>query len=161
MKYNNIEIGIPTIEHVVDCTTKYGYKYSAYDCYAWLKNKEFKTKKGEEFYSLEFACTVYNSVFIYKNQKQKQKNIKENINKIEYVYENSPYKEQLLDKRWRLYRDFAIFTRGGVCEICGSRKNLVIHHPQYKNGYNAWDYSVKDVVCLCNTCHKKIHNIKH
>lgn len=155
MTYKKVEIGIPTVEQIKECASKYGYKYNAYDCYAYFKAKDWKTKDGRDYWSLEFACSVYNGVHV--SQMQKKIN-KENFK--ELSFEHSPYKEQLLDKRWRLFREFAIVARGGVCENCGSKKNLVIHHPQYKDGYNAWDYSVKDVVCLCNNCHKKIHNIK-
>lgn len=156
MTYNKIEIGIPTIEQVQECTKRLGYTYNAYDCYAYFKSKDWKTKQGKDFTSLEFACTVYNAVCIYKKQKSKV----DETNFKSLSYEGSPYKEQLLDKRWRLFREFAIVARGGRCENCGSKKNLVIHHPRYINGYNAWDYSVRDVVCLCDTCHKNIHNLK-
>lgn len=155
MTYNKVEIGIPTVEQIQECANKCGYKFNAYDCFAYFKAKDWKTEKGRDYWSLEFACTVYNGVAIYKQQKKVDSSKFNTLS-----YEGSPYKEQLLDKRWRLFREFAIVARGGVCENCGSKKNLVIHHPQYKDGYNAWDYSVKDVVCLCNNCHKKIHNIK-
>lgn len=155
MTYNKVEIGIPTVEQIQECANKCGYKFNAYDCFAYFNAKDWKTEKGRDYWSLEFACTVYNGVAIYKQQKKVDSSKFSTLS-----YEGSPYKEQLLDKRWRLFREFAIVARGGVCENCGSKKNLVIHHPQYKDGYNAWDYSVKDVVCLCNNCHKKLHNIK-
>ena len=155
MTFNNIEIGTPTVEQIKECANKFGYKFNPYDCYAYFKAKEWKTKKGKDYWSLEFACSIYNGNYIYYKQKKVDES---NFNTLSY--EGSPYKEQLLDKRWRLFREFAIEARGGVCENCGSKKNLVIHHLIYKDGYNAWDYSVKDVVCLCNNCHKKIHNIK-
>ena len=155
MTYNKVEIGIPTVEQIQECANKLGYKFNAYDCFAYFKAKDWKTAKGRDYWSLEFACTVYNGIFVYKQQKKVDSSKFNTLS-----YEGSPYKEQLLDKRWRLFREFAIVARGGKCENCGSKKNLVIHHPQYKDGYNAWDYSVKDVVCLCNNCHKKLHNIK-
>lgn len=155
MTYKNVEIGIPTIEQIKECALSCGYKFNPVDCYAYFKAKDWKTKKGKDYWSLEFACTIYNGNYIYAKQKKVDESKFNTLS-----YEGSPYKEQLLDKRWRLFREFAIVARGGVCENCGSKKNLVIHHPQYKDGYNAWDYSVKDVVCLCNNCHKKIHNIK-
>ena len=155
MTFNKIEIGIPTIDQISECTKKFGYKYNVCDCYAYFKAKGWKTNKGLDYTSLESLCTIYNGVFIFKKQKKVDDSNVQSLS-----YEGSPYHEQLLDRRWRLFREFAIVARGGVCENCGSKKNLVIHHPQYKDGYNAWDYSVKDVVCLCNNCHKKIHNIK-
>ena len=155
MKYRDKEIGTPTIEQVVEYCQRMKFQFSPYDCYAHYKAQDFKTNKNLEFKTLESMCNVYNGSYIYKKKSGKVKTDFDTLH-----YENSPYKEQLLDLRWRLFREFAIVARRGVCENCGSKKNLVIHHPQYKDGYNAWDYSVKDVVCLCNNCHKKIHNIK-
>ena len=155
MTYKNIEIGIPTIEHVIEYCKRMRFKFNPIDCYSHYKAQDFKTNKGEDFRCMEVMCNAYNGSFVFKNKKKVDK---DNFNVLSF--EHSPYKEQLLDRRWRLFREFAIVARGGMCENCGSKKNLVIHHPQYKNGYNAWDYSVKDVVCLCDTCHSKLHGIK-
>ena len=154
MKYKKKEIGTPTIEQIQECERIYDYKYNAYDCYAYFKAKDWKTKAGKDFETLESACSVYNGVHVARLRKTVKE---ENFNDL--TYEHSPYKEQLKDTRWRLFREFAIYTRGGVCENCGSKKNLVIHHPKYISGYNAWDYSVRDVVCLCKGCHNKLHGI--
>lgn len=153
MKYRNKEIGEPTIGQIQEYCKRMKFQFNPYDCYAHYKAQEWKTNKGTELVSLETMCNVYNGSFVSSKRKQKKDNF------TELSYEGSPYKDQLLDLRWRLFREFAIVARGGMCENCGSKKNLVIHHPRYFNGYNAWDYSVKHVVCLCDKCHKKVHGL--
>lgn len=152
MKYRNKEIGIPTVEIIKEYCKMQGFAFNPIDCYAYFKAKDWKTKIGRGFQSVETMCNVYNGQFVYHNRNKSEK--------VEFKplsYEKSPYKEQLLDRRWRMFREFAIYARGGKCENCGSKKKLVIHHPRYFSGYNAWDYSVRDVVCLCDTCHAKVH----
>ena len=40
----------------------------------------------------------------------------------------------------------------GKCELCGSDENIVVHH---NNGYSN---ELDDLVCLCVSCHGKVHN---
>ncbi len=43
-----------------------------------------------------------------------------------------------------------------ICQICGSRNHTAGHHTvDYQYGGKA---SVGNIVTLCNTCHKKVHN---
>lgn len=78
------------------------------------------------------------------------------VNKREYT----PYEEQLQDKRWEAFRKFIFAVRGKKCEMCGGTHILQIHHPKYKGGRLAWEYTCNEVQVLCKECHKKIHNIK-
>lgn len=71
-----------------------------------------------------------------------------------------PYDEQLKDKRWEAFRKFVFAVRGKKCEICGGTHILQVHHPKYKGGRLAWEYTCNEVQVLCNNCHKKIHKIK-
>ena len=155
MKYKGLEIEKPTYEQIVEYVKKEKFSFSPADCYAYFKEKQWKTNKGYEFSSLEVACNVYNSIYVFSKRHKKIKNEEFDTSS----YERSPYREQLLDKRWRAYRDFVFIAKGKECEHCSSKKNLQIHHLKYIDGYNAWDYSAKDVVVLCSRCHKKIHNI--
>ena len=43
--------------------------------------------------------------------------------------------------------------RPNKCPICWDNKNIVMHHPSYKE-YNDW----RKVVFCCQWCHKKIHS---
>ena len=156
MKYKGEEIGIPTYEQIVEYVKRENFSFAPADCYAYFKEREWKTSKGYYFSSLEVACNVYNSIHIQRKRNEKIDEEKLDVSS----YKRSPYKEQLLDKRWRAFRNFVFTIRGEKCENCGTKKNLHIHHLRYYNGYNAWDYSVKDVVVLCSKCHKKVHNIQ-
>lgn len=77
-------------------------------------------------------------------------------NKREYA----PYIEQLNDKRWEAFRKFIFAVRGKKCEICGGTHILQVHHPKYKGGRLAWEYTCNEVQVLCKECHEKVHNIK-
>lgn len=70
-----------------------------------------------------------------------------------------PYSEQLTDKKWLAFRKFVFAVRGNKCEKCGRTKYLQVHHPKYKSGRKAWEYTCNEVVVLCKKCHEKVHNI--
>ena len=78
------------------------------------------------------------------------------VNKREYT----PYIEQLNDRRWEAFRKFVFVVRGKKCEICGGTHILQVHHPKYKGGRLAWEYTCNEVQVLCKECHEKVHNIK-
>ena len=78
------------------------------------------------------------------------------VNKREYT----PYEEQLQDKRWEAFRKFIFAVRGKKCEMCGGTHILQVHHPKYKGGRLAWEYTCNEVQVLCKECHEKVHNIK-
>lgn len=70
------------------------------------------------------------------------------------------YEAQLKDKRWEAFRKFIFAVRGKKCEICGKTRVLQVHHPKYKSGRLAWEYTCNDVMVVCRDCHEKIHGIK-
>lgn len=72
----------------------------------------------------------------------------------------TPYEEQLQDKRWEAFRKFIFAVRGKKCEMCGGTHILQVHHPKYKGGRLAWEYTCNEVQVLCKECHEKVHNIK-
>ena len=41
-----------------------------------------------------------------------------------------------------------------VCEVCGSKKKLDVHHINYRSLY---DVLLEDLQTLCRSCHKKKH----
>ncbi len=41
-----------------------------------------------------------------------------------------------------------------VCEICGAKRKLDVHHKNYRNIY---DVLLEDLQVLCRRCHKKHH----
>lgn len=71
----------------------------------------------------------------------------------------TPYSEQLTDEKWLAFRKFVFVVRGKKCEQCGSTNFLQVHHPKYKSGRKAWEYTCNEVIVLCKCCHEKVHNI--
>lgn len=80
--------------------------------------------------------------------------------KVSNKKEYAPYIEQLNDKRWEAFRKFIFAVRGKKCEMCGGTHILQVHHPKYKGGRLAWEYTCNEVQVLCKECHEKVHNIK-
>ena len=70
------------------------------------------------------------------------------------------YKEQLKDPRWQYVRGRVLERDNWKCKECRSIYHLQVHHKEYKAGWMAWDYPDSYLVTLCDTCHKKVHQIK-
>lgn len=68
---------------------------------------------------------------------------------------NNDYSEQLAnDPRWQETRKM-IIERDQCCQMCGSKKELRIHHTAYTNDL----YNPAYLICLCNKCHTQVHQI--
>ena len=65
------------------------------------------------------------------------------------------YQEYLKSEHWKNLRGQKIRGKGAICEICGSKENINIHHMEYKNIYDIKAYQLR---VLCKTCHETIHN---
>ncbi len=72
----------------------------------------------------------------------------EDIDFVEYVN----YRKT---KKWKTLASHIKEIHKNKCAICGSERRLVIHHKTYVNLYNEKN---EDLICICNTCHYKIHN---
>lgn len=90
--------------------------------------------------------------------KEPEKTPKE-VKKVKVIEPKQRYDEQLKDRRWYSFRRFVFDVRGAKCEKCGATTNLQVHHPKYKGGRKAWEYTCNDVVVLCRNCHCKVHGI--
>lgn len=69
---------------------------------------------------------------------------------------NIEYKQYLLSNEWLSIR-LDILTSRKVCERCGSKKRLQVHHKHYRNIFNE---EPEDLELLCDRCHKKEHKPK-
>jgi 5-methylcytosine-specific restriction endonuclease McrA len=105
---------------------------------AWVKDKRKKKKK------------------VTSKVKSKSKPIP---NKPKKKKERIPYYLQLKDKRWLKRREEIFAVKGKVCSQCGATSNLHVHHLRYLYGKMAWEYKDKDLVVLCDHCHKATHCI--
>lgn len=68
---------------------------------------------------------------------------------------NYDYNKYLQSRKWRELRKQRIEKDHGQCAICGSTKNLLVHHTTYENYKNE---NLDELLTLCKTCHYRMHN---
>lgn len=66
------------------------------------------------------------------------------------------YKRYLLSNEWAQLKIDLFSIRGKKCEKCGSKKQICVHHKNYKHIFQE-EYS--DLIILCKCCHEKEHGI--
>lgn len=70
------------------------------------------------------------------------------LNKKLYIsYINSP--------SWKKIKDRILIERN-ICECCGEKNNIQVHHKTYKNITEELD---EDLLVVCENCHNKIHTL--
>lgn len=81
----------------------------------------------------------------------KRKMICNYIRCMEYRYFlNTPY--------WKIISSFIKYRDGYKCQICGSDLKLNVHHIDYE--YHGRElYHLRKLICLCEKCHRKQHNL--
>ena len=65
------------------------------------------------------------------------------------------YKDYLKSKKWKRIKEKKI--KQWFCILCGTNKNLNIHHLNYKHITNE---TGGDLICLCWDCHRLWHILK-
>lgn len=68
------------------------------------------------------------------------------FNKHQYL--NSP--------EWKTKRQHALKLAHYSCQMCGTPRNLHVHHVSYKNLFQETD---SDLVVVCNNCHSHLHAV--
>lgn len=67
------------------------------------------------------------------------------------------YEEYLGSDAWRKRRRQALRAGGFMCSMCGSRRNLDVHHLTYTH---IGDELPDELVVLCHRCHQLTHGLK-
>lgn len=68
------------------------------------------------------------------------------------------YAEKLKDPRWQKKRLKIMEYANWRCQICGGKdRTLHCHHSYYTRGKQPWQYPDGSIICICETCHEKIH----
>jgi hypothetical protein len=67
------------------------------------------------------------------------------------------YKAGLNSGKWKRKRLKILMRDGYKCTVCGSGKNLVVHHTYYTPNAKVWEYPDASLITLCNDCHYKYH----
>lgn len=72
-----------------------------------------------------------------------------------HAHKPSAYSEKLKDPRWQKKR-LEVFERDKwKCRGCGADKTtLHVHHLVYEKGKEPWDYDIKELMTLCESCHE-------
>ena len=70
---------------------------------------------------------------------------------------NNKYLKYLDSVEWAKIKVDMLMLTGGRCEVCGSKRNLQLHHLSYDNLYCE---EPDDLILLCSKCHMKEHGIK-
>jgi hypothetical protein len=58
------------------------------------------------------------------------------------------------------WAEFSRLVRSTIqsCKFCGATKNLNVHHPFYDYKRKLWEYETHEVMVLCKTCHRELHD---
>jgi 5-methylcytosine-specific restriction endonuclease McrA len=64
------------------------------------------------------------------------------------------YERYLRSEHWREFRKLALEHYGNKCAVCGSTKNLNVHHLDYSS---FGEEHFEDVQVLCKSCHLDEH----
>jgi 5-methylcytosine-specific restriction endonuclease McrA len=67
------------------------------------------------------------------------------------------YLDKLLNPKWKIKRAAILRRDKRKCTVCGSKKDLQIHHTYYVEGREPWEYPNKSLITLCRDCHYKFH----
>ena len=65
------------------------------------------------------------------------------------------YRKYLQSEEWQIVRRKRLQIDGYKCQMCGTGKNLQVHHISYE--HLEQEKEIDDLVTLCKECHKKVH----
>lgn len=65
------------------------------------------------------------------------------------------YHDYMHSEEWRHKRLKVLKRDGFRCQMCGTAKNLRVHHINYE--HLGTDAELDDLITLCDACHRKIH----
>jgi len=69
------------------------------------------------------------------------------------------YKDKLKDPRWIKRRREIMERDNHRCMICGEDSVLLnVHHLLYRKYAEPWEYDDRELVTLCEDCHKMVHD---
>lgn len=154
MKYNCIEIGIPSLNIVQNCINRRGLSINAGDALSYIQESGYK-----RFKTLDDAIDGLLSISNGENKKSKKRSKKKTKKRRLKFNRNMTYEEQICHPLWEAFRLKVMNVRGTACECCGSTRSIQIHHTEYDLKKMAWEYDISTMRVLCKDCHKKAHGI--
>lgn len=68
------------------------------------------------------------------------------------------YSDKLKNPLWQKRRLDILERASWSCELCRDSKSpLHVHHLEYKQSREPWEYEDDELVVLCDECHKTVH----
>lgn len=104
-----------------------------------------------------FFLTV--KVYMEHEKRARQDRTKKLLQKQKVSLKKRFSNKDYLDDRWKALRIKALDRDGWCCTACKRVDNLNVHHVRYVPKGKIWDSPVKDLVTLCEECHKLVHKI--
>jgi transcription elongation factor Elf1 len=83
------------------------------------------------------------------------------LNVISTYIRDMPYECFLRTPYWWTVSNRVRWLHKFACEKCGSTKNIMAHHKTYEHHGLEHLYWVTDFMCVCRSCHSKIHGFKN
>ncbi|MGC8866143.1 MAG: HNH endonuclease [Bacteroidales bacterium] len=80
-------------------------------------------------------------------------------------YNENMYESLLQTSEWQQRREEILRRDGYRCRVCNSSDNLQVHHRQYHydtqhdSFKKPWEYDDANLITLCESCHKKGHEL--
>ncbi|MCK4487447.1 MAG: HNH endonuclease [Desulfobacterales bacterium] len=68
-----------------------------------------------------------------------------------------PYLDYLRTEHWQALAKKARQRAGYRCQLCNQNGVLHVHHRSYQNRGRKGE--LKDLIALCETCHRRFHHI--
>lgn len=69
---------------------------------------------------------------------------------------NPTYYEYMHSNEWKSLKKSAIERDDRQCQLCGARKDLIVHHKRYPKDLFSEDH-IDNLITLCRRCHYKTH----
>ena len=75
-------------------------------------------------------------------------------------YFKNRYYAELKSTKWWAVRDKVLIRDNHKCTVCGSTKDLQVHHTFYYNNkyVSPFDYPLDSLITVCRDCHLTFHN---
>ena len=142
---------------------EHGFDLDASVIYENYEKRGWKTLKHKPIKNVEAIINAANGAVIFKKIKKceavskKEKRIPKPPSRDKNKSPKENYYDFLQSDYWRYVRKLKLKQCGKKCQICGSKKDLSVHHNSYAH-HGQEHKHLEDLVVLCNECHKMFHH---
>lgn len=93
-----------------------------------------------------------------KKDVKKPQSLFKQLDEAVYKLKRSSYNDFLKSDYWKAIRGMVLKRDKNKCVVCGTEKNLQVHHSTYKNHFNE-HRNLRELHTLCDTHHHEAHCI--